>query len=245
MAFSSPSSSLAMSNPDHAIHPSQEARERFGRTITAWVERAGWSHDIPLRWGKAAGFLAVADSTFNKMQRGKIAQPYPVTFIQFGMMNDRLARKDYGLTEGDPLLARIARQRAIEHDDGRAWTATDFFSHFIGELDPPAWAKEQPLPTLEEAVAASAKAVALFKKAADAAQLPLPEAWASLADHAGDAQCPVLPALGPEELESLRMVLSGWHTWTPQQLRDLLDLDGNLRPLRLLDYWMQATSPTD
>jgi hypothetical protein len=55
----------------------------------------------------------------------------------------------------------------------------------------------------------------------------------------------VLPALGPEELESLRMVLSGWHTWTPQQLRDLLDLDGNLRPLRLLDYWMQATSPAD
>ena len=25
------------------------------------------------------------------MQRGKIAQPYPVTFIQFGMMNDRLS----------------------------------------------------------------------------------------------------------------------------------------------------------
>jgi hypothetical protein len=230
-----------MSNPDHAIYPSQEARDRFGHTITTWMERAGWSHDIPLRWGKAAGFPTVADSTFNRMQRGKIAQPYPVTFIQFGMMNDRLARKDYGLAEDDPLLARVARQRAIEHEDGRIWTATDFFSHFIGELEPPAWAREQPLPTLEDAVAATSEAVELFKATAQAAQLTLPEAWGSLSALAADNQGPVLPPLSAEELETFRMVLSGWHTWTPQQLRDLRDLDGNLRPLGLLDYWKRAT----
>jgi hypothetical protein len=226
-----------MSKPEQHAYPSQEARDRFGQTITTWVERAGWSHDTPLRWGKAAGFPAVADSTFNRMQRGKIAQPYPMTFIQFGMMNDRLARKDYGLADEHPLLPRIARQRPIEHDDGRLWSATDFFSHFIGELDPPAWAQGQPLPTLEEAVAASTEAMESFKAAAQAAELSLPEAWQSLAALAAAGQGSVLPPLDADELEALRMVLSGWHIWTPEQLSDLRDLDGALRPQGLLDYW--------
>ena len=68
-----------MANPIHALYPPQQARLAFGRTLTLWLERGGWSHDIPLRWGKAADFPAVADSTFNKLQRGKIEQPYPVT----------------------------------------------------------------------------------------------------------------------------------------------------------------------
>ena len=224
-------------NAAHINLPTQEARNRFGETLNAWMERASWSHDIPLRWGKAANFPTVADSTFNRLQRGKIAQPYPVTFIQFGIINDRLARRDYGLSDTDPLLARISRQRPIEHEDGRIWTATDFFSHFIGELDPPSWACEQALPTLEETVAASNEVVAVFKATAEAAELTLPQAWQALAALAAVGQGPVLPPLNSEELETLRMVLSGWHTWTPEQLRELRDLDGALRPMELLNYW--------
>lgn len=228
-----------MPNPDHTTYPPQEARDRFGMTLTRWAERAGWSHDMPLRWGKAAGFPAVADSTFNRMQRGKIAQPYPVTFIQFGIMNDRLARKDYGLAADDPLLRRIARQRPIEHEDGRIWSAADFFAHYIGELEAPPWACEQPLPTLEQAVKASAEATDLFRATATAAGLSLPAAWDALAQAAADPLAPVSP-LGDLELETLRTVLSGWHAWTPEQLRDLQDLDGGLRPLTLLHYWKDS-----
>ncbi len=233
-----------MASADPNSQPAQEARERFGRTISAWLERAGWSHDIPMRWGKAAGFPCVADSTFNRMQRGKIAQPYPVTFIQFGLMNERLAQKDYGLAKDDPLLPRIARQRAIEHEDGRIWSATDFFSHFIGEQEPPAWAQEQPLPSLEEAVEASAKAVERFRRSAERSGLTLPAAWESLAAAAARTPGGGMPLLNGEELETLRMVLSGWHTWTPEQLRQLLDLDGQLRPLLLLDHWSKTSNPS-
>jgi hypothetical protein len=219
--------------------PSREARERFGATLTTWMERAGWSHDTPLRWGKAAGFPTVADSTFNRMQHGKIANPFPVTFLQFGIINRRLAARDYGLAENDPLLARVARQRPIEHDDGRSWSATDFFSHFIGELEAPSWAREQALPSLEEAVAASSEAVETFKGSAETAGMSLLEAWQSLAALAAVNQGPVLPPLSADELETLRMVLSGWHVWTPEQLQELRDLDGQLRPLQLLQHWQK------
>jgi hypothetical protein len=213
------------------------ARERFGDTLLAWITRAGWNHDTPLRWGKAAGFPAIADSTFNRMQRAKIANPFPITFLQLGLLNDRLARRDYGLSADDPLLSRVSRQRPIEHEDGRPWTAADFFAHFIGELDAPAWVSDQPLPTLEEAVTASAEVAEEFKQAAAAKGLDLPAAWRSLAALSATGEAPVLPQLSEEELDLLRMVLSGWQVWTPEQLRELRDLDGRLRPLELIRYW--------
>jgi hypothetical protein len=207
-----------------------------------WLDRGGWSSDLPLRWGKAAGFPSVADSTFNRLQHGRIEQPYPVTFIQFGMINDRLARQDYGLSADDPLVPRLARQRPIEHDDGTPWSAVDFFAHFIGALEAPSWAQQQPLPSLQEAVEASASAAERFKAIAAEQALPLPRAWESfIASNPG--QAPAL--LSRAELEVLRHVLSGWHLWTQEQLRDLINPEGKLRPSLALEAWAQSLASVD
>ncbi len=226
-----------MANPIHALYPSQDARLAFGHTLTLWLERGGWSHDIPLRWGKAADFPAVADSTFNKLQRGKIEQPYPVTFIQLGLMNARLAARDYGAIEDLALLARIARQKPITHEDGDLWLATDFFAHFIGEEPAPAWARQRPLPTEQEATARSNGASEQFRSLAGAHGLSLPEAWHGLAAHVASMR--PRPLTG-DELEVLRTVLSGWHLWTPQQLQALVDVEGVMRAERALSSWAQA-----
>ncbi len=226
-----------MANPIHALYPSQDARLAFGRTLTLWLERGGWSHDIPLRWGKAADFPAVADSTFNKLQRGKIEQPYPVTFIQLGLMNARLAARDYGAIEDLALLARIARQKPITHEDGDLWLATDFFAHFIGEEPAPAWARQRPLPTEQEATARSNGASEQFRSLAGAHGLSLPEAWHGLAAHVASMR--PRPLTG-EELEVLRTVLSGWHLWTPQQLQALVDVEGVMRAELALSSWAKS-----
>ena len=223
-----------MPSPIHALYPSQESRLVFGRTLTLWLERGSWSHDIPLRWGKAAGFPAIADSTFNKLQRGKIEQPYPVTFIQLGLINARLVAQDFSGVD-DPLLsARLAKQRPILHEDGEPWTASDFFSHFIGEQAAPAWAKERAVPTLEQAVAASAAIADRFRQQASAAGLPMLEAWRLFAAHVA-SETP--RRLSGEEVEVLRSVLSGWDVWTPEQLQGLIDPDDRLRPELALDAW--------
>ena len=226
-----------MANPIHALYPPQEARLAFGRTLTLWLERGGWSHDIPLRWGKAADFPAVADSTFNKLQRGKIEQPYPVTFIQLGLMNSRLAAGDYGPIEDQALKERIARQKPITHEDGDLWVATDFFAHFIGEEPAPAWARQRPLPTEQEASARSNGASEQFRSLAGAHGLSLPEAWHGLAAHVASMR--PRPLTG-EELEVLRTVLSGWHLWSPQQLQALVDVEGVMRADLALSSWAKA-----
>lgn len=226
-----------MANPIHALYPPQEARLAFGRTLTLWLERGGWSHDIPLRWGKAADFPAVADSTFNKLQRGKIEQPYPVTFIQLGLMNARLAAGDYGPIEDQALKERIARQKPITHEDGDLWVATDFFAHFIGEEQAPAWARQRPLPTEQEATARSNGASEQFRSLAGAHELSLPQAWHGLAAHVASMR--PRPLTG-EELEVLRTVLSGWHLWSPQQLQALVDVEGVMRAELALSSWAKV-----
>jgi hypothetical protein len=226
-----------MANPAHAQYPSQDARLAFGRTLTLWMERGGWSHDICQRWGKAAGFVAIADSTFNRLQRGRIEQPYPITFIQLGMINSRLADQDYSGLEDPALAARVAQQRPITHDDGTPWTAADFFAHFIGELEPPAWGRERPLPSLDQAVSSGAAVVELFRATAETHALTLPEAWKGFEDFVA-SQTP--KPLNAEEMELLRSVLSGWITWTPEQLHGLIDLDGDLRPLQALSAWQTS-----
>ena len=226
-----------MANPIHALYPPQQARLAFGRTLTLWLERGGWSHDIPLRWGKAADFPAVADSTFNKLQRGKIEQPYPVTFIQLGLMNARLAKGDYGPIEDQALKERIARQKPITHADGDLWVATDFFAHFIGEEPAPAWARQRPLPSEQEATEASNRASEQFRSLAGSHELSLPQAWHGLAAHVASMR--PRPLTG-EELEVLRTVLSGWHLWSPQQLQALIDVEGVMRADLALSSWAKA-----
>jgi len=226
-----------MANPIHALYPPQEARLAFGRTLTLWLERGGWSHDIPLRWGKAADFPAVADSTFNKLQRGKIEQPYPVTFIQLGLMNARLAKGDYGPIEDLALRERIARQKPITHEDGDLWVATDFFAHFIGEEPAPPWARQRPLPSEQEAAARSNGASEQFRFLAGSHELSLPQAWHGLAAHVASMR--PRPLTG-EELEVLRTVLSGWHLWSPQQLQALVDVEGVMRAELALSSWAMA-----
>ena len=223
-----------MGNPAHSKYPNDEARRCFGQTLTRWLERGGWSCDLPMRWGHAANFPAVADSTLNRLQNGRIEQPYPITFIQFGILNDRLARQDYGLPDDDPMLERLAQQRPIVDADGRPWAAADFFALFIGDLEPPEWAMTPPMPTKRDAVKVSEEVRLLFARLAQEQGMTLLEAWRSF-EEARPKWRP--PLLSRAELEVVRNVLAGWHTWTPEELQDLQTLEGGVRPLLALERW--------
>jgi hypothetical protein len=221
-----------MAQQDHSPLPSAEARLVFGRTLQAWCRRAGWGHDLCMKWGKAAGFPSVADSTFNRLQNGKIEQPFPITFLHFGIINSRIATSDYGLPESHPLIIRLKRQEPITATDHTPWRASEFFSHFIGELEPPTWALQPSLLSLEQAVQLSASAAERFRVKATERALAPAQAWQSF-------QLSASGLLSAEELAVMRDVLAGWATWTPEQLRQLNDGTGELRCTTALDAWLQ------
>jgi hypothetical protein len=192
---------------DRYKHPSLAARQRFGRTLNAWVIRNGWTHSTLHEWGEQAGFPAVRDSSFNRLQNSKTEQPSPLTFIQLAMANARVAAGDYKGVSDRQLKDRLKDSEAICDATGKPWGAMEFFGHFVGELEAPA-SLQLPEPlTAKEAEAMSSKHQERFEAIAEAKGLKPAQAWKQLEQH-----CNGLSA-GQKDL--LRNVLSGWHVWDP------------------------------
>lgn len=197
---------------DRQLYPAEAARLRFGRTLTAWVNRNGWLHDTLHHWGEQAGFPAVRNSTFNRLQNGKIDQPTPLTFYQLGLANAKVAEGDFAGVVKRDLKDRLKDSEAITDAAGRPWRATEFFGHFMGEIEAPSWANHTPISD-EAAAALSQQQAERFAAIAEAKGISPGVAWRELAKHCGN--------LSTVQRELLRDVLSGWHAWTPEQWEPL------------------------
>lgn len=194
---------------DRYQHPPLAIRQRFGRTLTAWCNRNGWIHSTLHEWGEQAGFPAVRDSSFNKLQNAKTEQPQPLTFIQLALANARVAQGDYSGVSDRRLKDRLKDSEPICDANGKPWRATEFFSHFIGELEAPDWL-QQPEPLSEaDAQALTQQHRQRFEAITQAHQLTPPAAWKQLEQHC--------QALNAAQRDLLRNVLSGWHEWTPSE----------------------------
>jgi len=192
---------------DRYQHPPLAARQRFGRTLTAWCNRNGWIHSTLHEWGEQAGFPAVRDSSFNKLQNAKTEQPQPLTFIQLALANARVAAGDYSGVIDRRLKDRLADSQPICDESGKPWGATEFFSHFVGEREAPEWLQLPKQLSEEEAQRLSREQQQRFEGIAKSKMQSPAVAWKQLEQH-----CPGLSA-GQRDL--LRNVLSGWHQWTP------------------------------
>lgn len=199
--------------PDRSRYPSQEQRIRFGRTLTAWLNRNGWIHSTIQDWGHQAGFPALRDSSTNKLQNGKTEQPTPLTFIQLAIANDRVARGDYSGVIERGLKDRLDGSIPITHPDGTPWRAGDFFNHFIGDLEAPEWAAFPKPLSAEELVTLSAEHQSTFAVIAKAKGMTPAVAWKELERHCS--------GMTPSQRDVLRNVLSGWHEWTVQEWETL------------------------
>lgn len=195
--------------PDRSLYPSPEQRLRFGRTLTAWLNRNGWIHSTLHEWGEQAGFPAVRDSSFNKLQNAKTEQPQPLTFIQLALANARVADGDYSGVSDRRLKDRLVDSQAICDKHGTPWRATEFFSHFIGELDAPDWLQQPEPLSQQEAKALSQQHRERFAAITAARQLSPAVAWKDLEQHC--------QGLSTAQRDLLRNVLSGWHEWTPSE----------------------------
>jgi hypothetical protein len=194
---------------DRCQHPPLAARQRFGRTLTAWCNRNGWIHSTLHEWGEQAGFPAVRDSSFNKLQNAKTEQPQPLTFIQLALANARVAAGDYSGISDRRLKDRLKDSQPICDESGKPWGATEFFSHFIGEREAPEWLQLPKPLSAEDAKSLSQEHQQRFEAIAKAQMLSPAVAWKQLEQHC--------QSLSNSQRDLLRNVLSGWHAWTPSE----------------------------
>jgi hypothetical protein len=218
-----------MAESDRSRFPGPAARERFARTLHLWRVRAGWAHDTLDRWGEAAGFTRVQNSVFSKLERGLTQQPLPLTFIQLGIANDRLARKDYGLLTDRKLRDLVQAQQAITDDQGNPWNECHFFGHFCGTIPAPAWADLPELMSPAEAERISLQQREIFDEYAQGLMLPPPVAFGQLESHC--------KGMSPEQVKTFRRVLGGWHIWTPEEMGELTDGAGKNAAVQAMLAW--------
>ena len=172
------------------------------------------------------------DSSFNKLQNAKTEQPQPLTFIQLAIANARVADGDYSGVTDRRLKDRLKDSEPICDEHGTPWRATEFFSHFIGELDAPDWLQPAKPLSAEEAQTLSRAHQEKFAAVAKAKGLSPAVAWKQL-----EQQC---QSMNSTQRDLLRNVLSGWHEWMPAEWESIC-LNGTDPVADALATWEQST----
>lgn len=211
------------------------ARIRFGLMVKAWFHSGGWSTKTPMEWSKAAGVPQISNNTVSFIWAGTQPKTSPKFFTSLGYLNERLAAQDYGPIQNRALMDRLKALSAIRDSQGRPWSAVDFFACYIGQKDPPPEFDPGPPPgkvkllSAELAKRISSQKQQLFDSHATTHGLSKAEAWEQLKQH-----CSGLTA---DQLDALQQVLSGWRSWTPEELESLKDEAGHNRAITAVEAW--------
>ena len=213
----------------------ERARMRFGLMVKAWMRSGGWSTKTPMDWAKEAGLPQISNNTVSFIWAGTQPKTSPRFFASLGYLNQRLAAKDFGPIKSRALMDRVKALEPIRDATGRPWSAVDFFACYIGQLDPPQEFDPGPPPektkllSLELAQRISSQKQQLFDHHATTHGLSKAEAWQQLKQHCD--------ALTPEQLDGFLQVLTGWRSWTPEELEALKDSEGHNRAALALQDW--------
>lgn len=109
----------------------------FGFVIKAWFAKNEWPQVVAEQVARAKGSkIGPWASQMSNCMQGKLS-PKPDFFVAMGWFNNVILTRDFqGITDRR-LMDRLLGSEALTHEDGQPFTASDFFSLFIGELKIP------------------------------------------------------------------------------------------------------------
>lgn len=176
------------------------------------------SHEAPQRSAETnAGFTRVSvlrrlhPSQLNILERNTARQVNTVVFDTLGTLNLFLTELRSGkrLLPGDPRLLEKARQATIIEDADGPYGPEEFFSVFVGRLDPPFSAM---VMTPEQASEESRRLARRIRQGMVEAGLDLVDDWSQFVA--------VYPTSNSERLSKVRDVAQGRAFWAAEQVED-------------------------
>jgi hypothetical protein len=123
------------------ISQSEQFIEQFGDMMLLWRQSNGWSGQVLEDWARACPDvlpIKILNSVVTGLELKRNKRTAPHTFQALGLANETLAQEFRGTIRDRVLHDRVYNAEPIRHDDGRPWSATDFFAAFVGELEIPA-----------------------------------------------------------------------------------------------------------
>ena len=162
-------------------------RIAFGKAISAWMRINNFSQQSIHDWASAAGTAGPWNSSTSLLQAkcGKL-DPKPQFFVAFGQLNQDLASENLKYITDRKLKDRVTAAKPFLTEHEKPATATDFYSMFIGELQPAA-IYSQPIALSDaDAEKLTQQYRDAFRKAALHEMISPKELWAQLDPLAKD-----------------------------------------------------------
>jgi hypothetical protein len=186
-----------------------EERIAFGQVLRRWFKANDWPQDVPHRVAAFTGAAGPWNSQVSTLMSGKL-DPKPALFVALGAFNQFVAEQHLqGVTERR-LVDQLKDAQPLCHDNGRPYTAPDFFALFVGLLEPPSMFAPRLEITDGEAKDRSDRQREIFQGHAKDLMLSPKEAWDQVRSCA--------QGMSAAQLERFKEVLSGWGDWTGQEL---------------------------
>jgi hypothetical protein len=210
----------------------KQSSQEFGRMLRRWRLANGWAQDTCQQWGQAADMPHVYSSRWSQLENCSSSNPGPLMFRCFGVVNRRLAQKEYGPITNEALRQRVKGAEPIRHPDGRPWSGMDFFAAYTGELKWPDLPDPETPPKLtrEQAQELTETWRQQFQKLVKRHALEPLAAAVQLLEHVDPT---------PEVRQEFQGVLLGFRDYTPEQLTDLWD--GTMhKPHNWIREWEKA-----
>ncbi len=115
----------------------EEHINAFGDMLLIWRQSNGWSSQTLQDWANDCPELLpikLLNSVLTDLELKLNKETTPSTFQALGIANVALSEDFRGAIRDRVLHERIYNAKPICHQDGKPWTAGDFFRAFIGEL---------------------------------------------------------------------------------------------------------------
>ena len=194
----------------------QNHRDRLGKAVTAWMRLNGFSQQTIHDWATVAGTAGPWNSSISLLQRGRL-DPKAMIWVAFGQLNKDLADGNLKYVTNRKLKDKLSEAMPFLTEEGQPATATDFFSMFIGELQPAAIYTQLIAISDEDAEKLTQKYREAFRSLAIDQMITPKEAWSEIEPH-----CKAL-AMTAKQITQMREVLIGISDYTAD---DLIELSG-------------------
>ena len=207
----------------------------FALTLKRWFRANGWPQKITDDWAKDPGVNYPHGPWASQVCGAMKADGYNPRaefFIALAVFNKVVHEQSFKQAQGQTLKGRLDGSTALLHDDGRLFTATDFWALFAGQLKPPAaYASVDEPMTQEDVDAAVQLARDNFRQISLEYMVSPATAWQMLQAaiiEQGDLTGTYVP---PDDIQQLKEVLAGLTEHTPETLVPILQRYGPNDPV--------------
>lgn len=192
----------------------QRNREHFGRAITVWMRRNGWSQQTFHNFAVAAEAEGPWNSQISLLQRGRL-DCKSLFFVSLARFNQAVSGQKFpkGITR--ELRDRLTDAEPFRGPDGDVATAMAFYGMFVGELPLPETYALTESFTDDEAVEVCDALRQAFKARATDLMLSPKEAMQELQEHLDASN------FRKKDAGHLREVLSGWSDYNGGELQEI------------------------